>query len=1032
MAIYLPICWDRANVAKAISLKAKLDEKQTHYFLSCHSPMKHIQDVRAKRLITEEDLYKKIVGSAQRDLQAVIYGDPGTGKSHLIHWLKLRCDFDLQSDTLKGVIPVLIERRSGSLKDALEQMIDQLGRRFEKYLDPVRKAIERISEVTARQLLANQLSIELGPGWSDRGREPLPRLLRELSQACKAKGFGGWLCREGGVIDRTINRLIKASDVDERNSRPQFEPSDFTIPSKYSTPQENSLEVQMLIDELSDTSAKALREEAAAHANEALRYAIVDMLGLSGANLRKIFDLVRMDLQADRKRLALFVEDVSAMADLDVEVVNALEPQDRHDLCPLTAVLGMTHTGFTHLRDNQKDRIEMIACVDGDTTQRWSQDRKGLAQFTARYLNSTRLTESEVKEIAKHRREHGGDIQISKCTECPARKDCHARFGKVSINDVDVGMYPLSYDAPYRMLEQIERDPASNAAPNQRELLIRIVSPILSDTESIREHRFPNDGTLPIAVRDPLYWTELVQGYCGGWDEPNRRRLLYLVQLWIHEVDTADEASQRLAPLLEPFGLPAFTKETPDTSKEQKKEDDKTTGEQPVRTKVDKVAEKKVDQVLQNLRAWKDGASLSGDRDLRSFVANFLRKSIPWDCDRRPPLSEWKRLVWGGKDPYEFVSIDGQVAKPATTQFFIKEFPRSEETRELLEALVRFEYLGKKSWDFPTGEHHKRITERWLRAHEKGVIESLQPELDVAFPIAVAIQFLCLVATVRRREKLPQSVRELVGEVFTDCWQETPAGLSKRWTELVTDMQSRFDYVRRFVTGELAVVQGRTGSPNFIDPLAVLETAAAFQKQPQVQSIPAEYFENFWKTRYFDGLGGGLRPYNDLPAILEEERAELKKRVEIVTRVLDNAEYDTSELKEAFVSFCQDIDVLVEARKTTKFYLPIHTFDDLYRQGSFSEHRQRWALALEKARKVAESTDLYDILLFDSESLVQAVHAIQVATEYLTALDRELSFQEEAVKKGGDPQELERALLDALAQISDIAEPDEEIDSDTP
>jgi hypothetical protein len=247
MAITLPICWEKANVAKAISLKAKVDEKQTHYFLSCHSPMKHIQDVRAKRLITEEDLYQKIVGSGQRDLQAVVYGDPGTGKSHLIHWLKLRCDFDLQSDTIKDVIAVLIQRRSGSLKDALEQLIEQLDRKFEKYLDPVRKAIERISEVTARQLLANQLSIELGPGWTDRGRKPLPKLLRELSQACKAKGFGGWLCRDQGVIDRTINLLIKAKDLRERESRPQFDQSDFSVPPKYSTPQENSLEVLMLI-----------------------------------------------------------------------------------------------------------------------------------------------------------------------------------------------------------------------------------------------------------------------------------------------------------------------------------------------------------------------------------------------------------------------------------------------------------------------------------------------------------------------------------------------------------------------------------------------------------------------------------------------------------------------------------------------------------------------------------------------------------------------------------------------------------------
>ena len=58
--------------------------------------MKHIQDVRARRTISEEQLYQKLIGSGQRDVQSVIYGEPGTGKSHLIHWLKLRHDSDLE------------------------------------------------------------------------------------------------------------------------------------------------------------------------------------------------------------------------------------------------------------------------------------------------------------------------------------------------------------------------------------------------------------------------------------------------------------------------------------------------------------------------------------------------------------------------------------------------------------------------------------------------------------------------------------------------------------------------------------------------------------------------------------------------------------------------------------------------------------------------------------------------------------------------------------------------------------------------
>jgi hypothetical protein len=1028
MAVQWRPCWDKTNVGKAISRTAKLDEKQTHYFLTCHSPMDHIQDVHSNRAITEELLYQKIMGSEQRDLQAVVYGDPGTGKSHLIHWLKLRCDSDLESEVLVDVVTVLIKRRSGSLKDALEQLIDQLGTKFAKYLDPVRKAIEKISESTARQLLANQLSVELGPGWTDRGREPLPRLLREIGQACRAKGFGSWLCRDGGVINRTIDLLTEASDVRERESRPQFTESDFNIPDKYCRPSENSLEVLDLIDNLADGDrGKELRKQTAEIANEALRDAVVDMMGLSGANLRKIFDVIRKDLQDDGKRLAIYVEDVSAMAELDVEVVNALEPQNRHDLCPLTAILGMTGTGFSHLRANQKDRIEILVCVDSDTNTKWSHNRNGLAQFVARYLNATRLDESEVIGISKHRKENDSDVHISKCTNCEVSKECHARFGKVRINDCDIGLYPLTLNAPLRMLDHIERDDSSDISPNQRGLLSYILSPILSNVDALAEHRFPYEGTLSISVSDPIYWTEFLRNYCGGWDDDARKRLLYLAELWIEETDSASEAAQRLAPLLEPLGFPLFSKEVPKVeSGGEGSSDEKSDTKNRESKQTDKAAVNKLDPYLQSLRAWCDGGDLARDRDFRQLVANFIRRSIPWDSERHPPVSEWKRLLPTGK--YEHIRIEGQISKPVTTSFFIDQFPRNEETRELLEALARFEYLGSKSWNFSDSEHHKRITEKWVRTHSVSILNSLQPNLDAQVPVTSAIQFLCLVATLRNRERLPQSVLETVSEVFADRWVTTPVTISVRWTQLVNDMESRHEDIRKFVSSELSVVQGRTGGINFINPLPVIETATEFQKQLRVAPIAEGYFDSFWKTRYFDGLSGGLQTYSSLLDILNEERIEVGKLVESVQQILMNAGFDKTDLKASIVAFCQGIEQLVETRKASSFTLPHAEFDDLIKRGVFSELKQRWGFAVEKASRVAASPDHFGILLFDPHLLKTAVEAFTVVDSYLKFLDHELSLQEEAVKEGGDPKELERCLLDSLGKIADLAEQEQETD----
>src|SRR5437763_8764068 len=168
------LCWNPDHLPKAISLQAKVDRKQSHYFLACHSPVERIRDERLKQELSEEDLYQRIMGRrTQRDLLGLVHGEAGTGKSHLIHWLKLRCEYDLEAGNRKDIVPVLIRRRTGSLKDALEQLIEQLGQPFAKYLTPVKNALEKISAETAREKLANELSLETGSRRADRGKEPL-------------------------------------------------------------------------------------------------------------------------------------------------------------------------------------------------------------------------------------------------------------------------------------------------------------------------------------------------------------------------------------------------------------------------------------------------------------------------------------------------------------------------------------------------------------------------------------------------------------------------------------------------------------------------------------------------------------------------------------------------------------------------------------------------------------------------------------------------------------------------------------------
>jgi Cdc6-like AAA superfamily ATPase len=132
-------CWIKDHVDQAIRPIARTDKEGIDYFLASHTPINNIRHDETDELFNEETLFHNIF-SSKGEVLALIHGNPGTGKSHLIHWLKLRTEDALKNKAFKEkVVPVLIQRRTGTLKDALEQIIEQLGEQFSGYLSDVRR-----------------------------------------------------------------------------------------------------------------------------------------------------------------------------------------------------------------------------------------------------------------------------------------------------------------------------------------------------------------------------------------------------------------------------------------------------------------------------------------------------------------------------------------------------------------------------------------------------------------------------------------------------------------------------------------------------------------------------------------------------------------------------------------------------------------------------------------------------------------------------------------------------------------------------
>jgi len=116
-------CWDSQRIGQVINKEATSLDTAT--FMATHTPFSKLNYQRYLQQMTdtsEEGLLHELQRCAEHDIHVfmAIHGIPGSGKSHLIRWLKER--FQAAHDETECVI--FIERSQCSLRSTLEQIIN--------------------------------------------------------------------------------------------------------------------------------------------------------------------------------------------------------------------------------------------------------------------------------------------------------------------------------------------------------------------------------------------------------------------------------------------------------------------------------------------------------------------------------------------------------------------------------------------------------------------------------------------------------------------------------------------------------------------------------------------------------------------------------------------------------------------------------------------------------------------------------------------------------------------------------------------
>ena len=1013
-------CWLPEQVRRVISLTAHTSAESAPYFLAAHSPFERIFDTKSSgRQLSEEQVFKELFSSARGEIEAFIKGEPGTGKSHLIRWLKLRADYAVEQREpgYENFTMVLVSRGNGSLKDALGQVVTQLGEKFSQHTKRISGAVDKLSDVAARDTLLSALALEVGTHWSDRHPETaLPSRLQHLAAAlAPTTGFGAWMKRDNGVVHRVIKRLTEASSVDEREDFPEFEPSEFLVEHSYRSPQTNSKNVTALADDLEEE--EDTRELAAQTLNTALKDSIAGLTGLKSSDLLEIFNEIRREL-GPKKQLAVFIEDVSVTG-IDQDIINAFEPRQQDGLSRMIAVLGITNAGYDRFPDNQRQRATFVYEVGGQVAKHWASDEQAVAAFTARYLNAVRLNSSELKDVAKER--FADDIASSKCDKCPQLRDCFSIFGYAELpNGVKIGLFPFNPHSPRALLSSLN----DARYESQRGLLDRVVLPALDQSHAaLKSNDFPSPHQF--SVKSPGFkydWAAFSARYLGGtkWTDSTKARLRFLAGYWGDAVSVIEAANQ-IDPFLVPLGFPIFSSEVAPLPVKPP-----LTEPGPHPPTVPSEEDNALKKLLGSLENWSNSSKLAQDSDFRLFVGRVLRNSIVWSDIRGTPITVSKigseALMTG--DKYAFVRIEDQQSRPPTQTFFV-DIKRSRDTKELLEALANFE-RRQRTWDFPHGEFHKRKLSRWLRHHTEHVVKSLCPDPPslVTSSRKSAIQLLALASYFRDRRKMPSNAAERIECLLGPVWNEQsrPVVFSSDLRDIVLDLESKHAPLREFVIQEFGAGQGDTEPKDYIDPSPILDVLDEFITELEVIPPPVEVGQSFWKSRF--SSVSRLAAYNGLRDRLEKERLAIKGAIGDAMDFTKEAGFENGEFLENFQTvLIQIIEIIglqsgIQHRKGLLPF-PNDSFDSLWQKKLIQsvDTRGSWGGSLSKAMEVCSDDNPLRLLTFDPTKLKECLSSLAIVRTYLELIDEHLEAEEGGNRPQGDSRS---KLLDTLTQIESL------------
>ena len=378
-------------------------------FLATHVALKKLKVLNKFELspfggksYTEEELFKEFISNPEDKHQFIaVYGQSGTGKSHLIRWFEARYEQNKPKD--EGIL--FIRRSDNTLKGTIRQLLEKPEVQDisnKEVYERLVKASLSVEENKLKDMIYHNFIIESNNDSDEKEIKLTTVRKKRIIAFLNNEVVHDYLMSSNGPVERMYSKIAEHTLVD-RDTVAQFEANDFIVsPELYDNMTNagaDSKAERMARELMSDEKGPIEAQKIANYLNQFVCAVIQRCAGIEPGDFKQIFFDIRKELYRLDKKLTLFIEDITSFTGVDTALLDALLEEhtgkrDGENICRISSIVGTTNNYLqNNFKDNHKERISKYIYIPSDVL-----DEEGLYEFVARYINTMSLDEESIAD----------------------------------------------------------------------------------------------------------------------------------------------------------------------------------------------------------------------------------------------------------------------------------------------------------------------------------------------------------------------------------------------------------------------------------------------------------------------------------------------------------------------------------------------------------------------------------------------------------------------------------------------------------